>query len=497
MIADLRVKGKDSAGKLKKALYSMFDLDILDTAISHIGNTDLKTTVLGKLYLSKGTISSGSQISAVKTNIENAETKKQGFEEQKKKCLQDKKEANKLITSISEKIGSTKSKSEYESIRRKLKNQRDAFLKNAKVAQEDFGEAIMDMVPQLFISKAVQDAKKILSLKVSESKLPTGLNKALLNHLLSDCNDSCICGTKLTELEKDHLRAFFYLMPPKSFASVYHDFTRTAKSWGKNYDASKLENYIKLVYENNENAFNCDNEIKEHDEEEKKSSDIEDLVVARQNAEEKVSELDIEINKLDLEIKKLEIYLKKQRGDFDNLTKDNDHGREVLKQIEIMEKVKHHFVERLSVESSTYSQKLEENIQDLLNQMLTSKRKVQVSEEFSVRVMDSYNDESKSEGQFAVVSFAYIGGILKLLQSEEHLADKEYPLVLDGPFSKLDPDQRQNVVNTIPQFAPQVIIFSKDDLHEIFEEGKIGNVWTIKSNEEKNVASVKEGYLWK
>ena len=39
MIADLRVKGRDSANKLKKALFSMFDLDILESATSHIGTT--------------------------------------------------------------------------------------------------------------------------------------------------------------------------------------------------------------------------------------------------------------------------------------------------------------------------------------------------------------------------------------------------------------------------------------------------------------------------
>ena len=114
-----------------------------------------------------------------------------------------------------------------------------------------------------------------------------------------------------------------------------------------------------------------------------------------------------------------------------------------------------------------------------------------------MRVTDSYNDESKSEGQFAVVSFAYIGGILKMLRSEQHLQSKEYPLVLDGPFSKLDPDQRKNVVNMIPKFAPQVILFSKDDLHEVFNEKDIGRVWTIVSNDEKNVARVEEGKLWK
>ena len=74
--------------------------------------------------------------------------------------------------------------------------------------------------------------------------------------------------------------------------------------------------------------------------------------------------------------------------------------------------------------------------------MLTSKRTVSVSREFAVRVTDSFNDESKSEGQFAVVSFAYIGGILKMLKDDPSFNGKEYSLILDGPFSKLDPDQR-------------------------------------------------------
>ena len=83
-----------------------------------------------------------------------------------------------------------------------------------------------------------------------------------------------------------------------------------------------------------------------------------------------------------------------------------------------------------------------------------------------------------------------------MLQSEEHLSAKEYPLVLDGPFSKLDPDQRQNVIDIIPKFAPQVILFSKDDLHEVFKAENIGHVWTIISNDEKNVARIEEGHLW-
>ena len=82
------------------------------------------------------------------------------------------------------------------------------------------------------------------------------------------------------------------------------------------------------------------------------------------------------------------------------------------------------------------------------------------------------------------------------MKTEEARQCKEYPLVLDGPFSKLGLDHRQNVIENIPDFAPQVIIFSKDNLQDDFQEDQIGHVYTIQSNEEKNVASVKEGLLW-
>ena len=190
------------------------------------------------------------------------------------------------------------------------------------------------------------------------------------------------------------------------------------------------------------------------------------------------------------------IYLKKQMQDYDRLTAENKASAKVIRKIEIMEQVVAHFKQQLETESEEYSKRLELNIQSLVDDMLKTKRKVIVSPEFAVRVVDNYNDESKSEGQFAVVSFAYIGGIFKMLRSESHLAAKEYPLVLDAPFSKLGIENRQNVVDIMPSFAPQVILFSKDDLHEAFPPDKIGHVWTIVSNDEQNVARVEEGHLW-
>ena len=497
MIADLRVKGKDSAGKLRKALYSMFDLDVTESAINHIGRTDLKTTVLGKLYLSKGTISSSSEIAAVKTNIEGAQSKLEKIAEQIQKAEEEKNTKKEFVSDTSEKIGSTKSKEEYEKQRKALKAQRDIFINNAEMAQSGFGDAVFGMFPQLFISKAVSDARGKIHLKVSDNKLPAGVNYKLIKYLLSNDTNECICGNPLCESEREHIKEYLDMLPPKSFTSLYNEFTTTARNWGEGLDKEKIQSFIQQVLDNREQAQQCDTQILELDNAEKKSPDIEDLVIARRQAEVDIESLEQELSDKRTEQKKFEIYLKKQMSDFDQLTKATSDGELILKKIRIMEQVADYFRKKLETESVEYSLKLQSNIQSLIDDMLTSKRKVSVSAEFSVTVTDSYNDESKSEGQFAVVSFAYIGGILKMLQSEAALSSKEYPLVLDGPFSKLDPDQRQNVIDMIPQFAPQVILFSKDDLHELFPESSIGKTWTIVSNEEKNVAHVEEGYLWK
>ena len=497
MIADLRVKGKDSAGKLRKALYSMFNLDVVELALNHIGRTDLRSTVLGKLYLSQATIASGNQLSAIKTNIENAQNAivdaTRQINEAKDECTKKKK----LITQISEEIGSIKSKAEYEAQRVNLKHQRDRFLANALSDQAQFGDAIMDMFPRLLISKAVSEAKGKLNLKVNNSDLPTGINKRLISYLLKMSTTKCICGNNLGEKERNHIRQYLSMLPPRSYSSLYHEFVRTAEMWGNGYDRMKIENIIKRVLDNQDYAYECDKKINELDDAEKNSPDIEDLVVDRKLAEERCVELDNLIVELEKKNDKYKLYLRQQMKQFDDLTKKTAANKKIAVKMEIMESVANYFKNKLDTASTDYSQKLEDNIQLLLDRMLTSKRKVSVSREFAVRVTDSFNDESKSEGQFAVVSFAYIGGILKMLKDDQSLQEKEYPLVLDGPFSKLDPDQRQNVINMLPEFAPQVIIFSKDDLHDVFSSGNIGRVWTIQSNDEKNIARVEEGKLWK
>ena len=498
MIADLRVKSRDSAGKLRKALYSMFDLDVVESAIGHIGRTDLRSTVLGKLYLSKSSVASGTEISVLKTNIENAQKKIADLESKKSQAEEESKKLQERITAISEEIGSTKSKQEYEHQRAELKKQRDLFDSNAKKAQQQFGDVVLDAFPPILISRAVAKSKVKLQLMASSETLPNGITEPLISYLTRPDTNVCVCGRPLCSEEKEHVRSYLKLMPPRSYASMYQNFCNTSEHMGgKVLDKGKIESAIKSVLDNNESALSCDKKIAELDKEQAQSRDIEDLVVDRRKAEARVQELTHDVATLKSQIDQYNIYLKKNMAKYDKATTNSAEAAKVASKIAIMERVLAHFTEKLESASKEYSSRLQENIQDLLNDMLTSKRTVSVTKDFAVSVTDSFQDESKSEGQFAIVSFAYIGGILKMLREDEALREKEYPLVLDGPFSKLDPDMRQNVVNALPRFAQQVIIFSKDDLHDVVNPEDIGSVWTIVSNEEKNIAIIKEGKLWK
>jgi len=494
MIADLRVKGRESANKLKKALYTIFDLQVYEQALSHIGNNELKTTVLGQLYLSKADIHSDEKVKVIKTKIDTVRNRIGDYERTEKELLDKKDNLNGFIIEVSEKIGGARSSSDYEKERKHFKKQSNMFLEAEKHAYTRFGDEVISSFPKMLLSKRIDDAKKIIKLKADENRLIPGLSKQLIQSLIKE--SKCICGNEITLKEKQNLNNFLKHLPPQSYQMTYDSFTDEARKWGKGYDRELLEKHIKDVLDNRFEASNCDKMIQKLDKEAKENLDIQELIIDRQKAEEEIKEIDENLKECRDHLSKHKLLLKKLMKDFDEFTSATELNERVSYRLEIMNKVKEYFEEQLHNKSIQYSEKLQDEIQSLLNAMLTSKRKVTVSNDFFVRVVDSYDDEAKSEGQFAVVSFAYIGGILKLLKDELESITKEYPLILDGPFSKLDKDQKHNVINTIPNYAPQIILFSKDSLEGKFSDKVLGRTWTILSNEEKNVSEVREGYLW-
>lgn len=93
----------------------------------------------------------------------------------------------------------------------------------------------------------------------------------------------------------------------------------------------------------------------------------------------------------------------------------------------------------------------------------------EMSEEDRLRVREEAilaNAESNSMGQLKMTSLAFMKAVLDYVKEvagrERHLADAEYPIVVDAPFSNIMRENYDNAVNCIHEFSDQVILLLAD-----------------------------------
>ena len=493
MIADLNQKGRDSAKSLRKALYSIFDLDIYEQALVHIGTQSSGTsTVLGKLYFSRAENSTNADVIKARGLYRQSLKWVEDLEEKIKTCKDAIERYKQEAQELSEQIGSNPSQEALEKRRKKAKDSIKALETAIQREMKAFGTTTMANYPYLLLARVVEEAQLRIGLKVEDEKLLPGLTKELVLSLLKE--NTCLCGNPITDAERESLNNLLRMFPPLSYKYIYDQFKNNAVRWSATYDNEVLLKHLNAIFEYRDQIAELQTEIHDIDEEQKQGENVDELIAKRAKAEESQRYWRGELEKATKDLG-LQDQIKKQRKKkLDELLAANSANKSIDEKIAIMEAVRVYFDSTLKSAAKHYSETLRSAIQELLARMLTSTRQVSMTEKFELSVRDSFGDEAKSEGQFAVVSFAYIGGIFKLLADVPELKDKEFPLILDGPFSKLDVIQRQNVINTIPAYAPQVILFSKDDINGCFGENGIENVWTIYSNAERNVSYVEKGY---
>lgn len=504
MIADLKIRGTDSAKILKRALHSIFELEVYEKALQDIGNKSKTQSVIGQLEAkNKDAQSKATTEEHLKDYIKDIKILTEKLEqiEDENVDYNNRIDRNiKRVNEISELIGVSKSKKELEASRALLKKSIRNYDNEIQKSMLRFGNEVSSNYAYLLISGVIQDAGKRLYMQVQdeEKKIIPGLTKELLSSLLRNSDHTlCICGRKIGHEEISSLEEWKNYFPPASYKSTYDKFNRNAIKFSRTYNENILSSYFKEILNAKSEIRDLEEQIANIDIQLGGASSIDELINERRAIELENEELINNISENDAVKGKYEHQKALRERSVKNIGRASSEVQKYESKIELMEEVRTAIQDLLLDETSEYSKMLRNEIQNLINIMLTSKREVYLNDDFQLQVKDSYGDESKSEGQFAVVSFAYIGGILKVLKSHDKLVGKEYPLILDGPFSKLDEKQKRNVATVIPQYAPQVVIFSKDSLNGFVDSGKVGKVWTIVSNEEKNNAVIEEGNLWK
>lgn len=492
MVSDLKKRGAASAASLKSSIYYLFDLQLYNNAIIHIGDSTSSTTVLGKLDDEKSENADSSDVLDAKEKLEEINSAVEEAKTEQIKLDKKRDELETTLFDLNEKIGESESSAD-------LNKKRDALIGKRKNVEErldrekrEMGELLSNSFSGLLVAKKANDAKKIIfNENLRNKKLPKGLTRELVDYCLD--NKTCICERKLTDKEIELLESYKAVLPPNSYKVIYDQFIDKIKNNLSNAssDIGKIKGKETDIISSGEEILGIDSDIDELDEQMKNGSAFDDLIVERKRVTEEFEKAKAKSRDFSLDFGGLLRLQKSRKQKYDNVVAKNGYNISIDKKIEIMQSLKEYYSNLLETESKNCRNSLSSAIDSYLDKILTTNKDVFLSENFELRVTDEYGDEYKSEGQFAVVSFAYIMGILKTLKDfSENKIPKEYPLVLDGPFSKLDKIQEERVIKYLPEAAQQVIILSKDDLSNFVDFNKTGYVYLIQSNVKKNNAKI-------
>lgn len=484
MVNDLRAGKQSATNELANAVYYLFDLKEYNDAIKDIGDTSKTSTVLGKLDSEVGDDGSGrsdlmsyqwkkiecnKKIEQLDNEIEELNVTLQGHLDE--------------ITRLSEIIGSSKGSAELENERKTLIDTNQILMGDLKKYKSQFARHIYSVYPRVIVAnKSLSVKDEILQMIEDSEDYVPGLTKKIVESILE--RNKCICGTELTDKEREKLNDLFKLLPPKSYQSLYHDFLDRCKKDADMYNEecdsadSILADYSKKVSTIDKNNAR----IEQIDELMKDFSDI-DTYISQRNDEEKArdycqSQLDLKKGSL----KENTLYVAAFEKKINSLRAAQDSFKVIQNKIDIMKQVKEYLQLTLNDKLTDCRNTLKLNIDNLIKYILTSSRRVEVSENFMLSVTNLLGGNYQNEGTFAVVSFSFILGLLQTLKKfNTKDAQKQYALLLDAPFSKLDIVHKPRVVTKLLEYGDQIILFSKDSLNDYLPYENIGSMYTLES----------------
>jgi DNA sulfur modification protein DndD len=498
-LSDINTKTGDTP---EKAIFSMFNLTPIKKGIDHIGLISQPSTLLGRFSKLKNSSTKNMKISSIES-YEKAQKFRSVYEAAKKRYERIKGKRDALESLIEEKnqlIGKAQSIGVLEKTRQKNQENINLIYNKIKDTKKNIGKYLWQSSPYLLISEKIHESKKLIKPKEDDNEIDfVGLNKDLIRDILS--KHKCICGNDVKHDEEKHLKHIIDSMPPNSYKSVYNDFCRKYQRYlnraNKTFDDVKRE-FAKIPTFISE-IESLEVENKELIAEMKRVKSVQEYIEQREGLQQKLRSLDSDVGITLSEMNKSEQGFKQYEKIYFTALESEKEKDKYDQYIEILKLTKLYLEADFTKKINESRADLEKNIKDVYNEISSTERKhIKLLQDYSLEVKNDDGSTYKSGGQDVVIMYSYIGGILRTLQqSGLEKEGKEYPLLIDAPFSKVDGEQLGSVIAALSKIAPQVAImtFDNDRLNTRTRKELFGKVYRITSNPEKTISTIEEGLL--
>lgn len=456
--------------ELKKAIHALFGLDAYTEAISHIGNTNARTSVLGhyaSILASKTKATGSNKMSTadLQDTIQDLYDEIEDLKTQRKDLMAVIEQKEKRREEILQILGAAASKDNLQSLIRineRTIKEREHRIHNY---QTSIGSLFYSTYPYLFLAEITSECATILRAKNHEyassyQNVFENLKKNLLIEILE--KDVCVCGRELDDETRKRLNAIIDIMPPGSYVYEFGQFIAKAKRFirdaqHKTYDYDIWMTKISVTEEEIETL---EAENREKLEELRRLDEAKDLV-------DELTSLKNEIAALSTRKAGFEgtIAQKKQVYDISNrqlriLLENSQVSSQYTGIIKFFNEIAKQLRDDKKEKEAEIRILLNRCVRDIFCQLTTQTEldanSIQfVNDDFSLRT--TY----LTGGQLAVDVYSYVIGIIKALQ-ESQMENNENPIIIDAPFAFTGNAQSEHLFQTLPRVCKQTILLTLD-----------------------------------
>ncbi|MCI6360603.1 MAG: AAA family ATPase [Eubacterium coprostanoligenes] len=486
---------------LKPAIHSLFGLDAYEEAISHIGRTGKKSSVLG--ILSEKMANSIKKTNnndpyKLKTALENLyetiDKNKKRLEAITLKIKDKRDERDRLFTKIGQRNSEEQLLSAVDSNKRVI----DQLIARNKEILLEIGKISYQSYPYLLLAQQTSDSSEFLRRMNAEylnayKNIFENLRADLLEEIIE--KDTCVCGRSLDDSSKEYIEGVLKSMPPRSYSYLLGQFASKATTQVQVAKATKdtIENLYDTYMENLRNIHKA----------EEANKGIEEAIKELEKDKDQIAKLDSLDEEISLEQRKeatLRTTIAQDEQKYAIWKRDYDKA---LSNAEVSSefKEKRDFFE--TVKETLEKEKAEKEI-EVKNELNNC-----VRETFKLLTTQTGLDADKMEfidndftlrsvfltgGQKSVDVYSYVIGIVKAMQK----CNKEYDdnlIIVDAPFAFTDSQQSTHIFKTLPT-AVQTILLTLD-INKIREEllthPDMYDLYLLNTSESQNKASIERG----
>ena len=477
--------------ELKSAIYNLFGLNKYEAALKHLGTKSTSQTVIYRYYNEKNKMLKGLSstepselFSKMAKCLERAEHFKKEMEtsESRLKYFESKR-AEKI-----KEIGTAQNSDLFE----KNINANERLIKALEVEilklKHELGNLFYRNIPYLMLSELTRNSVKMLATEAGEQEknrsiVFKNLKKDLLKEILQA--GTCVCGEKLSETQRKFIQETIDSMPPdsynyqlKQFASkVSEQITLSREEY------EKFNDIISKITKKRNEILELNNKIKALRDELKKIDNTKNLAEELALIESKIKHYAGTAATNHTEYRKYIMAHDKYEKEYNEAVKAINIKSVYDEKIELLERV-------ARVINRDLNRKVDETVKELETSIL------EVYKTLSTRIEDFekikfLNDDfslrrvNRTGGQEVIDVYSYIIGMIKALQSlNTDSSEREFPIIIDAPFSHTDLIQATHVFETLPKIASQVIVLSLEiaKFENSINSDRVGNIYVIRSN---------------